>query len=103
MFNTPILLITFNRPSHTLKVLEVIRAQKPKQLFVFQDGARDNNENDTIKCVEVRQVVKELVDWDCDLKTYYSDINLGCGPGPAAAITWFFENVEKGKLLVNKG
>lgn len=99
MFNTPILLITFNRPSHTLKVLEVIRAQKPKQLFVFQDGARDNNENDTIKCVEVRQVVKELVDWDCDLKTYYSDINLGCGPGPAAAITWFFENVEKGIIL----
>lgn len=99
MFSTPILLITFNRPSHTRKVFEVIRKQQPKQLFVFQDGARDNNDNDAIKCAEVRQVVKELVDWDCDLKTYYSDINLGCGHGPATAITWFFENVVEGIIL----
>lgn len=99
MFNTPILLITFNRPSHTRKVLEVIREQKPKQLFVFQDGARDGNEIDAVKCAEVCNVVKELVDWDCNLQTYYSDVNLGCGPGPAAAITWFFENVEEGIIL----
>ena len=97
MFNTPILLIAFNRPTHTRKVLEVIRMQQPKQLFVFQDGARNNN--DAIKCTEVRQVVKELVDWDCELKTYYSEVNLGCGPGPASAITWFFENVEQGIIL----
>jgi hypothetical protein len=99
MFQVPILLITFNRPTHTRKVLEVIRAQQPKQLFVFQDGARNNNEKDTIKCAEVRKVVKELVDWDCELKTYYSEVNLGCGPGPASAITWFFENVEQGIIL----
>ena len=30
------------------------------------------------------------------LFTYYSDKNLGCGPGPAAAITWFFDHVESG-------
>lgn len=99
MLNTPILLITFNRPSHTRKVLEVIRMQQPKQLFVFQDGARNNNENDIVKCPEVRNVVKELVDWDCNLQTYYSDVNLGCGPGPAAAITWFFEHVEEGIII----
>ena len=62
MLNTPILLIIFNRPSHTRKVLEVIRMQQPKQLFVFQDGVRNNNENDIVKCPEVRNVVKELVD-----------------------------------------
>ena len=99
MQTTPILLITFNRPFHTRKVLEVIRAQKPKQLFVFQDGVRDGNENDIVKCAEVRQVVKDLVNWECELETYYSDVNLGCGPGPAAAITWFFENIEQGIIL----
>lgn len=96
---TPILLITFNRPSHTRKVLEVIRAQKPKQLFVFQDGAREKNENDAIKCSEVRNVISTLVDWDCDLKTYYSDVNLGCGTGPMTGIDWFFSNVEKGIVM----
>lgn len=99
MQTTPILLITFNRPSHTRKVLEVIRAQQPEQLFVFQDGTRDGNENDIVKCAEVRQVVKDLVNWECELETYYSDVNLGCGPGPAAAITWFFEYVEHGIIL----
>lgn len=99
MFNTPILIITFNRSSHTRKVLEVIRAQQPKQLFVFQDGARDGNENDTIKCEEVRQVITDLVDWDCDLRTYYSKVNLGCGAGPMTGIDWFFDNVEKGIVM----
>ena len=40
MLNTPILLITFNRPSHTQKVLESILNAQPKDLYVFQDGAR---------------------------------------------------------------
>ena len=99
MNSTPILLITFNRPEHTRKVLQVIREQKPKQLFVFQDGARVDNENDSVKCEEVRQVIKDLVDWDCDLKTYYSDVNLGCGAGPMTGIDWFFSNVEKGIVM----
>lgn len=99
MHNTPILLITFNRPEHTRKVLEVIRTQKPKQLFVFQDGARENNENDSKKCAEVRNVISTLIDWDCELKTYYSEINLGCGAGPMTGIDWFFNNVEKGIVM----
>lgn len=99
MFNTPILLITFNRPLHTRRVLEVIRAQQPKQLFVFQDGARDGNEIDAVKCAEVRNVVKELVDWDCNLQTYYSEINLGCGAGPMTGIDWFFSNVDRGIVM----
>lgn len=99
MLNTPILLIAFNRPSHTRKVLEVIREQQPKQLFVFQDGARDNNDNDSKKCFEVRNVISSLVDWDCNLQTYYSDVNLGCGAGPMTGIDWFFDNVEKGIVM----
>ena len=64
-FKTPILLITFNRPEHTRRTLMEIRKQQPTQLYVCQDGARDGNENDRIKVQEVRDVVKELVDWPC--------------------------------------
>ena len=99
MFKTPILLITFNRPEHTRRVLEEIRKQRPTQLFVCQDGAREGNENDLVKCQEVREVVKELVDWPCELHTLYQEKNLGCGPGPQAGITWFFENVEQGIIM----
>lgn len=96
---TPILLITFNRPEHTRRVLEEIRKQQPTQLYVCQDGAREGNESDKAKCQEVRDVIKELVDWPCELHTLYQKKNLGCGPGPAAGITWFFDNVEMGIIM----
>ena len=99
MLNTPILLITFNRPDHVRQVLIEIRKQQPAQLFVCQDGAREGNENDRVKCQEVHDVITELVDWPCELHTLYQEKNLGCGPGPAAGITWFFEHVEMGIIL----
>lgn len=111
MFTTPILLITFNRPAHTRRVLERILEMYPKKLYVFQDGARGGNENDVQKCAEVRQIIEEL--WsnyvysnleeekrgEPSIHRYYSDTNLGCGPGPAAAISWFFSQVEQGIII----
>jgi hypothetical protein len=33
------------------------------------------------------------------VRTLFHERNLGCGPGPATAINWFFENVEEGIIL----
>lgn len=100
MLKTPILLITFNRPEHTKRVVEAIMASKPKELYVFQDGAREGNESDSVKCAEVQKVVLDLSkDTDVELHTFYSKKNLGCGPGPATAITWFFDHVERGMIF----
>lgn len=99
MFTTPILLITFNRPDHVRQVLTEIRKQQPMQLFVCQDGAREGNQLDAERVQEVRKVVNELVDWPCELHTLYQEKNLGCGPGPAAGISWFFEHVEMGIVM----
>lgn len=102
MFPIPILLITFNRPNHTKRVLERILEIKPEVLFVFQDGPRDDNALDVRKCSEVRGVIDRLVH-ECspttEVKKYYSARNLGCGAGPASGITWFFDNVEKGIVM----
>ena len=100
MFETPILLITFNRPDHTRQVWDEIKKQKPKYLFVFQDGARPNNKEDIDKVEQVRALFKpNEIDWECELKTNFNENNLGCGRGPAAAITWFFDNVEEGLIF----
>ena len=105
MFTTPILLITFNRPEHTRRVLTEILKQEPQSLYICQDGAREGNENDHIKCQEVKDVINELTSAyavahpDFSLFTLYSSLNLGCGPGPATGITWFFENVEQGIII----
>ena len=105
MFNTPILLITFNRPDHVRQVLTEILKQNPYELYVCQDGARENNTIDRIKCQEVRDVINELTspyaigNKEFRLHTLYQDKNLGCGPGPAAGISWFFKHVEKGIIM----
>lgn len=95
----PILLIAFNRPRHVLRVLTEIRKQQPANLYVCQDGPREGNANDISKCQEVRDVIKELVDWPCKLHTLYREKNLGCGRGPYEAISWFFQYEEMGIIL----
>ena len=103
--NTPILFIVFNRPNHTRRVLTEILKAEPLELYVCQDGARVGNENDRIKCQEVRDVIDELTSVYAKknklfkLHKHYQPSNLGCGPGPAAGITWFFENVEQGIII----
>lgn len=107
---TPVLLITFNRPTHTRRVLEAILAAHPQDLYVFQDGAREGNDADITKCAEVRQVVEDMVTnhnnalpfregAGVGLHRNYSPVNLGCGPGPMTGITWFFDNVEQGIII----
>jgi hypothetical protein len=98
-FNTPILFITFNRPNHSIQTWNAIKKQRPKYLYVFQDGARKNNFSDKEKCATVRSIFEEPLDWDCELKRFFSEENMGCGPGPVAAITWFFENVTEGIIV----
>lgn len=95
-----VLLITFNRPEPTRKVLEALIAAHPKDLYVFQDGAREGNDNDVQKCAEVREVIEDLTKGtQIRLHTYYSERNLGCGRGPSGAISWFFDNVEQGMIF----
>lgn len=97
---TPILLITFNRPEHTRRVLEAIMAAQPKDLYVFQDGVREGSADDSIKCVKVRKTVEELTKGTrTTLHTLFAEQNLGCGAGPATAIDWFFNQVGKGIVL----
>lgn len=98
--NTPVLLITFNRPNHTKRVLEAILAAEPQDLYVFQDGARDGNEYDEKKCAEVRRIVEEKTkEAQMRVHTLYSSVNLGCGAGPVTGISWFFKEVEMGIVM----
>lgn len=100
MTSVPVLLITFNRPEYTRKVLESILAAKPEDLYVFQDGAREGNEDDKRKCAEVKNVVEETTSGsEVRLHTFCSDKNMGCGRGPMTAISWFFDNVEQGVIF----
>lgn len=75
-------------------------AANPGDLYVFQDGAREGVLDDVRRCTEVRKAIEDVTNCgQTNLHTYYSKHNLGCGPGPAAAIDWFFENEEMGIII----
>jgi len=96
---TPVLFLIFNRPDTTQRVFNEIRKAKPSKLFVAADGSRENKKGETEKCKEVRKIVNEGIDWDCDVRKLYRDKNLGCKIAVSSAIDWFFENVEEGIIL----
>ena len=96
--NTPILFLVFNRPYTTARVFEAIRHAKPRKLFVAADGPRINWPGDEKKCTQVRKIATS-VDWECDIKTFFRDENIGCGKAVSNAIDWFFKNEEEGIIL----
>ena len=95
---TPLLFIVFNRPDLTKKVFEKIRQAKPPKLYIACDGPRLGYEDEKEKVDKVREIVNK-VDWPCELKTLFQNNNLGCKKGCITAISWFFENEEKGIIL----
>ena len=99
-FDVPVLFIVFNRPDTTAIVFEKIREIKPNKLFLAADGPRPSKGEDEIeRCKAVRKIITEGVDWDCDVKIKFSDINLGCGKAESSAMLWFFKEVGEGIVI----
>lgn len=97
MYDIPILFIFFDRLDTTLRVLCTIKNVKPKKLFIYCDGARDELEEERI--IDVRNRVLECIDWNCDLKVNFERKNKGICLGPYSAIKWFFSFIDKGIVL----
>ena len=95
----PVLLILFNRPEPTRLVLEAVRQARPARLYVAADGPRPAHPTDAARCAETRALVMAGVDWPCQVRTLFGTTNQGCGLGPAAAISWFFEQEPEGIVL----
>lgn len=91
---TPVALIVFNRPDCAARVLAAIASAKPEKLFVIADGPRPNKPEDVEKCAATRALF-ERVDWDCEVLTDFSDVNLGCKMRPVTGVDWVFDQVEE--------
>lgn len=95
----PVLLIIFARAECAKKVLASIRTASPSQIYIAQDAPRPNRPDDVENCRLAREATLAEIDWDCEVHTLFQEKNLGAGKGCAAAIQWFFENVEEGIVL----
>ena len=97
--NTPILLIAWRRPDTLEKVIDALRLIQPTKLYIACDGPLPHPPEEARKVLNTRLLIKESIDWICDIKYLYSDTNQGCRLGVSRAISWFFEEVPEGIIL----
>ena len=98
-FETPILILAWRRPNHLKKVIDSLRLIKPINLYISCDGPNHLLENEVKKVDATRKVIANAIDWECNIKKKYSDVNQGCQIGVSSAISWFFQHVEEGIIL----
>jgi len=95
---TPVAFIIFNRPDTTQQVFAEIAKARPPILLVVGDGPRANHAEEAGKVAATRGIIKR-VDWDCEVLTNFSEVNLGCKRRVSTGIDWVFDQVEKAIIL----
>ena len=62
--NTPILIITFNRPDFLKKIISVLEKIKPKKIYFKIDGPRQGNKNDEKQILKTKKIINKI-QWKC--------------------------------------
>ena len=96
--SVPVLLLAFNRPEKTIKVLEQIRKAAPVKVYAHCDGPRGHVPDDIPKTAEVKRLIQEQLG-HLGVKTLFREKNIGLRQGIFGAINWFFEQEEYGIIL----
>ncbi len=94
----PVIFIIFNRTDTARKTFEAIRAERPGKLLVIADGPRADKPGETDKCAATRAIIDE-VDWDCEVQTNFSEVNMGIRRRISSGLAWAFELVDKAIIL----
>lgn len=90
--------MAFNRASHVAHLISVLKKIEPKRLYFSVDGPRQANNKDIHANLEIKRIIK-AIDWECEVLTLYSEINLGCKQAVTQGINWFFGQVDEGIIL----
>ena len=98
ILKVPVVLFTFNRPDLTARVISALSPSKPKTLYFVSDGPRDGVSEDLGKVHKTRSLLS-LVDWDCEVVTIFSDVNLGLPDRFFSALDQVFQ-IEKWAIIL---
>lgn len=94
----PILLIVFNRPDETERLISCLKTVRPSKIHVAADGPRVGNAKDQVNCARVQALFDKLP-WECEVVRSFSEQNKGCKIGVSSAINWFFSLNDEGIIL----
>lgn len=95
MKNVPTILITYNRPSHTKQVLDALKQNNIKNLYIFSDAPKTDKDNIAVN--QVRELIK-FIDWTIP-EVIYQKENQGLAKSIINAVDTVFEKHDKLILL----
>jgi hypothetical protein len=93
-----VLILAFNRPDCTSRLIQILRTNRVPRLYFAVDGPRESRPTDFADCAAVRALAGSI-DWPCKVQTFFSERNQGCRKGVQAAIDWFFSHESEGVIL----
>lgn len=94
----PVLVLIWNRPDVTRRVMDAVRGARPPRLYVAADGPRADVATDADATAAARRVATD-VDWPCRVETLFRERNLGLRAAVSGALNWFFEHEPGGIVL----
>jgi hypothetical protein len=97
--DTPLLILSYNRPNHLRLLIDTLRPLAPTSLFLATDGPNPNHPYDEDKVRANRVILAQSIDWPCHIRNFHSSTNQGCRKAVSRSISWFFEHVEEGIIL----
>jgi glycosyltransferase involved in cell wall biosynthesis len=77
----PIVLVTYNRPDHTRRVLEALKRHTVKNLFIYSDAARSAKD---VPAVDKTRALIRAIDWATPV-LHFQDSNQGLAKSIVAA------------------
>ncbi|MFR9627599.1 MAG: hypothetical protein SNH55_07620 [Rikenellaceae bacterium] len=93
----PIILFTYNRPDHTLKVLEALKRNtlaSESHLYIFVDGPKEGANPETIQQIEAVREVVQRETWCGSVEYHISETNIGCRDSIIQGISYVLKNHE---------
>jgi hypothetical protein len=96
--NVPVVILFFNQPDHLEQVFEKVKLVRPKQIFLIQDGPRNNNMLDNVRILRCRRIMDQI-NWDCEIYKRYSRFHTGYEENHRLGLSWVFDRVESAIIL----
>lgn len=93
-----VLLLAFNRPEPTRRVLEAIANAGVRTLYVAIDGPRPDRPGEAERCEQVADLVASGP-WAEKVAVRRREHNLGCRDGVTDGLDWFFDQEAEGVVL----
>jgi len=95
----PVLILAYNRPSLTRKVITAALRMNPPSIYFAVDGPDSQDANDQLRVAATQDLAELLVEAPVASRTLFRESRLGCRLAVQEALDWFFGSEPRGIVL----